>query len=342
MGSKRNLIVMGILLVGLVALYLLTSRHRTNIDTSGGFVDLVPGKLSTDEVFGIEAYRGRTRDKGLTLARQGDAWTVTSRFGAPANVNKIRSLLGNLESLEGEVRSDSPTVLADYGLSDSLALHVVLKKESGEARLHLLLGKRSGNGSFVRQDGSDKAIMASTNILGDFGIWGDETPDPDPKLWLDLDAYKVDREQVSQLALLSGGKSLELKKEVSQPPPTTAPADSNAPKTPPTYEWRVTKPTSFLALKTRGDGILGSLVAVRARDMADPNVTAEQTGLGAKADRAVLTLSTGVTDTLLFGADLPSDTTQLYFRVAGKDRVWVVPNYIKQNVFKKPEDLKPQ
>lgn len=345
MQSRRNLMAMGAVLVALVALYLLTSHRRERLDTTGGFVKLVDGTVSTDEVFGIEAWHGMARDKALTLAKRGDAWVVSSRDDAPANLNKIRSLLGNVEGLEGEVRSDQPGVLADYGLSDSTGVHLVLKKESGEERLHLVLGKRSGNGAFVRKNGSPQAILAATNLLGDFGMWGEEATNPDPKQWLDLEVYKCDREQVHTLTLVHEGKTIELKKEFATPPAAPAPTDSNAAATPPppaTYEWRAVKPTNFLALKTRGDGILGALSSVRARDMAALGLPVDVTGLDAKADVAIVTLAAGASDTLLFGKNVAGDDTQLYFRVAGRDRTWLVPSYLKQNIFKKPDELKPQ
>jgi hypothetical protein len=176
-------------------------------------------------------------------------------------------------------------------------------------------------------------------------MWGDEPTDPDPKQWLELEVYKVDREQVSSLTLVHEGKALELKKEFEQPPPAPAPTDSAgaaAPAVPQTYEWRVVRPNSFLALKTRGDGILGALASVRARDLADPGQTAEAAGLDGKSDRAIVTLASGSSDTLLFGKNLAGDDTQLYFKVAGHERTWLVPSYIKQNIFKKPDELKPQ
>lgn len=345
MQSRRNLLAMGGVLVLLVAVYLLTNTRREQLDTTGGYVKLVEGTVSTDEVFGIEAWRGTARDKALQLAKRGDSWVVASRNDAPANLNKIRSLLGNVEGLEGEVRSDDAAVLADYGLADSSSVHLVLKKEAGDERLHLLLGKRSGNGSFVRKDGSTQAVLASTNLLGDFGMWGDDPTDPDPKQWLELEVYKVDREQVSSLNLRHEGKFLELKKEFEEPPPAPATTDTTAAAPPvaaQTYEWRVSKPSSFLALKTRGDGILGALASVRARDLADPALAVDVTGLDAKADLAIVTLASGASDTLLFGKSLVGDDTQLYFKVAGHERTWLVPSYIKQNIFKKPDELKPQ
>jgi hypothetical protein len=350
MESRRTLAVLGAVLVALGALYFVTSHKREHLATNGGFVKLVDGKMSTDDIFGIEAWKGTAKDKGVAMAKRGDAWVVTSRYDAPANLNKIRSLLSNLEGLEGEVRSDSPAVLADYGLADSTGIHLVLKKESGEERLHLLLGKHSGSGAFVRTEGSNKAVLASTNLLGDFGIWGDSPSDPDPKQWLDLEVYKVNRDDVHTITTTAGKTTIEMTKEFSKPPtPPPAPAtkDSTAvaattPPAPTTYEWRVEKPSNFLALKTRGDAILSSLSSIRARDLADPQLTPEQTGLTTNADRVLVTVASGSTDTLLFGNKVPGDETQLYFKVAGKDRTWILPSYITQNIFKKTDELKPK
>ena len=69
---------------------------------------------------------------------------MNSRFDAPANLNKIRTLLGNLETLDGEFRSEAANVLEDYALSDSLAYHLQVRGEDGQPLVDLLIGKRSG------------------------------------------------------------------------------------------------------------------------------------------------------------------------------------------------------
>jgi hypothetical protein len=283
----------------------------------------------------VEVYRGGREEEGILLAKQGDEWTLPRRFGAKANVNKVRTLLTNLETLTGEIRSDSPDVLGDYGLEDSTAVHVVLKGESGDQLLHLLAGNRTkGSSVFLRFADSNEVLVGGQNLLGQFGIWSESNVDPDVASWLDLAAFSVGREDVQSLSIRGEGRTLALHKEFEATDDSTA--------TPPTeYEWRVTQPKEFVAMKTRADGILSSLATIRARDVAPPPEEPAVYGLDEGADRVTITKNDETTVTLLFGDEVPDEEGQLYFMVEGEATAWKVPDYIKRNVFKDPKELEP-
>jgi hypothetical protein len=350
MGSNRNLLILVIVLVVLGGLYMFTSRQRAYVDPTGGYRDIVEGTLSTDDVFGIDVYRGTNEEDGFQLVKRGDLWVMTNHFDAPANVNKVRTLLGNLESMEGEYRSDDPSVLADYDLDDSTAVHCVVKNEQGEPKVDLLIGKRSGSGCFVRFTGSPEVLLANQNLLNDFGIWGEDLGDPNRSAWLDLVAFKVERDDVRDIDLTWSDGHLDMKKEFQEPPKTepaatdTTAAETTPPAPPPPteYEWRVTAPKSFLAVKTKADGILNSLVNLRARDVVARDGDLDSYGLTGKCDQVVVTEADSTAHTLLFGNPLPDDENQFYFKVKGEDLVWSMPKYVRTNIFKKPSDLEPE
>ncbi len=339
MGSNRNLVILVVLLVVLGGTYMLTSQQRSHMDNTGGFRDVVEGPLSTDDVFGIEAYRGENREGGVVMSKRGTDWVLTNHHDAPANENKIRTLLGNLESMEGEFRSDDAGVLGDYQLEDANALHVVVKGESGADLHHFLVGKSSGSGGFVRTDGSNEALLASHNLRSDFGMFGEDQTDPDRASWIDLVVFELDRNEAASLDLKSSEFALVMNKEFPE-----VQADSTGAQAlpdPSAYEWRVTVPESFQATKTQADAILNSLTNLRARDIAGRDMK-EEYGLGDDADRVTVTMKDSTQHTLRFGRQLPDDESQCYFQVEGEDIVWTMQNYIRQNVFKDPKDLKPE
>lgn len=339
MAKNRNLIVLVLAFVVLGGLYLLSNRSRSELDTTGGFVDLVEGQLSTAEVFGVRIWQGS--DEGFELVKRGDDWVMSSHDDAPANENKLRTLLGNLETAQAEVRSESSDVLADYSLDDSTAVHLVIKDESGAETLHLLVGERSGSGGFVRRAGSDQALRCGHNFLSDFGVWGEDMSPPQRSQWIDLVAFQVERDEVRSIQLSWADGSLNMAKEFEL---MEAPADSAAAPAPADYEWRVSDPGDFLAKKTAADGILGSLTNMRARDVVGTATEADAAGRGLAegGERATLTLADGSTHTLLFGSTLPDADDQIYFQVEGEQLVWSLPNYLRNNVFKDPGELRPE
>ena len=103
------------------------------------------------------------------------------------------------------------------------------------------------------------------------------------------------------------------------------------------YEWRVNG--DFIGSRSRGDAVLSSLVSVRASDVLARGENPEGSGLDSP-DRIVVTLD-GATDvTLLFGEAVPEENGQVWFRVEGQELVWSVPEYVKNNLFKKADDLR--
>lgn len=341
MSNNRNLLILAVVLVAAGVLYSLTSRQRSHVDASGGFVDLYEGTLATTEVWGIEVHKGGDPEAGFSLAKQGDDWSMTSHFDAPANVNKIRTLLGNVEGAEGELRSDDGDVLDAYALADSQAIHLVLRNESGDPLLHWLVGKRSGQGGFVRRDGSNRAYLASHNFLSDFGIWGDELGAPTHTSWLELQVHKEERDDIHAIQLVSDAGTVRMRKEFAEP--EVAEGDSTAaPVTPAEYEWRVEEPGNFLAKKTVADGILGNVASLRARDVVGTDADNPAYGLGDDAARVVVTYADGTEETLWFGAEFPDDDSQVHFRKEGEDLVWALPSYLRTNIFKPVDELRPE
>lgn len=345
MQSNRSLVMLGVIVVVAGLLYVAGSRQRRHMDTTGGFVDVVEGQLSTTDVFGLKAYRGSAPEAGFSLVKRGDEWFMDSHYDAPANLNKVRTLLGNLESVEGEIRSNDASVLADYALADSSALHVEVRDESGSEVAHVLVGKRSGSGGFVRTAGSNEVILGDHNFLSDFGMWGEDQKDPDRSSWLELAVFKVVADSVHALDLKWSEGSLAMQKEFEEPEPVVPDTTGAAPPPPavPSYEWRVTAPGSFLAMKTRADGLLNSLASLRARDVVGPYAAeAVDYGLGEDADRIVVSMADGSSRTLWFGKEVPDDANQFYFRVDGEELVWSVPGHSRTNLFKSVDELKPE
>ena len=341
MGNNRNLIVLGVVLVLVVGGYLLTQDRRPELDRTGGFVDLVDGTLSTDEVYTLEVTHGGDPEAGFTAVQLDGEWVVASHWDAPANLNKIRTLLGNLETVSGEFRSDDAGVLDAYALDDSSAYHVRVLDEGGAALVELLVGKRSGSGSFVREPGSNRVMLADHNFLSDFGVWGDAREAPKASSWIDMTVVDLNRDDVRTIELDGSETAVTMTKEFVEV--ETAPEDTTATDTAPdptAYEWKVTAPETFVASKTRADGVMAALVSMRARDVAGDTVEPMHGLTEEDAQRVTVTMEDGTTHTLWFGAPTEDDDSILYFKVEGEPLVWTLPDYVANNVFKSVDDLR--
>jgi len=334
--NQRNLIILVVVLVAMGAIYWFSGQQRRGLDQTGGYTSLVEGELSRDDVFGLEVYRGSSKDEGFVLARRGEDWVMTSRFDAKASDSRMNTLLDNLEQLDGQVRSDDAAVLGDYDLTDETAVHVVLKGESGSEILHVLLGKQGTGGGFARAQGSNRVILGTRNLLSDFGIWGEDNLHPQASNWLALEVFKPERESVTGFSITKGGETIAAEKVFA-----TAEGDSAAAPDPQAYEWLITQPSQFTALKTRADGILTTLTTMRARDVAPPPAADEDYGLGEGCDRAEVVQQDGTRTVMLFGAAGGEEPGQFYFQLEGEASYWLMADYVRDNVFKDVDELKP-
>jgi hypothetical protein len=300
----------------------------------------VEGTLSTDDVQGISILRG---EEGFHLVNGDRGWIVEDHFQAPANLNKIRTLLGNLESVSGEFRSDEESVIDSYALADSSAYRLTVAGEGEEPLVDLLVGKRSGSGCFVRRVGETRVYATDHNFLSDFGVWGDDRPAPQVSSWVDLVAFETDRDKVSRIRI-EGEETVVLDREIVVPDSTAVPAEEGQTVPAPqpaedNYEWRVN--SDFLASRTRGDGVLSAVVSIRARDVLGRGEAPEGSGLDDPSKVVVTTPEDGDT-TLLFGGEVQDQSGQVWFQVEGQDLLWAVPDYVRNNLFKTADELRPE
>lgn len=330
MGNNRSVLILAVIVIALAAVYALSSQRRPSLDASGGFVDMIEGTLSTDEVGRIE-FRGG--DGGFTLVNGDEGWIVEDHFGAPANLNKIRTLLGNLESVTGELRSDDAGVLTSYALDDSQAYHLQI-----DDRVDLLIGKRAGSGCFVRTGGEHRVYVTDHNFLSDFGVWGDDRPAPEVSSWVDLLAFEVKREEVTRIHV-EGEETVTLDREPMIAEEAVEESSEESPAGSPgeNYEWRING--DFIGSRSKGDGILSSLVSIRAREVMARGENPEGSGLDDPA-RVMITLEGATELTLLFGEPVVDMSGHVWFRVEGQELVWAVPEFVRNNLFKTAEDLR--
>ena len=132
-------------------------RHAPDLERELGLRALAPEEFLASDVSRVEVFRGSKRDEKVVIVRGEDGWAVESAHNAPGKKDEIDGFLKKLKDLEGEYRSDDPSVLGDYALTGEKALHVAAyRKGDEEAWYHILVGAKEAYGrSFVRREGED-------------------------------------------------------------------------------------------------------------------------------------------------------------------------------------------
>ncbi len=345
MNNSRNLVILVVVLVVLGGINLLqrTAHHK---DTSRAATEvLVQDNFKADDLDRITLGWGPDQVV-VDLVKNPDGWVVASSWQNKATESRIDGLLKAVNGLSGEFRSDKAEVIGDYGLADSTAVHMRFYQHENPV-ISLEVGNRSQGqqGNFVRKTGDNTVYLSTVNLLSPLGIYsGPEMPKD--RQFLDLQAVKEDRLAVNSITLHDGKHTLEMQKIFAMvAPDSTAPEGSQPQANRSSWEWKLVKPRQASLAKTKADGVLGTTVNIRATDVSDPGVESSVYGLDKPTRTATLAMADGSTIVLEFGAQRPTEGDHpagTWMRVKGQNTVWVVADYVTNNIFKSVDDLLPE
>jgi|GEM_PF-1495125 len=346
--KNRNILILAAVLVVLLGLNLLQKANYRKSTSQPASTKVVPVTVTADELERITLGQGEG-DPAVELVSTPTGWVVTSAWDAPANPQRIDSLLSNLSGLSGEFRSDSEAVLADYGLSDQDALLVRGYGQDGEVVLAVDIGDKPENsqGNFVRRPDSSAVYLTPTNLLAQMGLYNGPGI-PDFKHFLDLQAVQEDRLTIDRIILTDQDGTRELVKEFSPNHPQPGADDTVAESDTvtwdrTTWEWKLAGNKPRALAKTKADALMGAAVNIRAVNVDDPS-GAGDFGLEPPSRTATLVREDGSDLVLEFGNSFPAEGDRqagTWMRIHNLPQVWIVTDYTVNNIFKPTDDLLP-
>jgi len=347
--KSRDLIILVVVLVALALVYfLMTSsqeRQRNQSDTD----PLLASEFNPDDLERVVIGFGDVPE-AVVLENLPDGWVVRTAYNHPASQARIDGLLNNLTDLAGEFRSDVAEVLPDYGFSDSTTLTIVAyAAELSDPVVNLEIGKKPerSQGNFVKLPGDNAVFLTRQSILSSLGLYSDPAV-PQSKHFLELEVQRLERDDVEAITWSDGDDVVSMVKEFEIPEPDPTIPDSLAVETEidrKVYEWKLTAPERKAALKTKGDGILGAVATIRAVDIVDPLADPAVYGLAEPVKTATVRLQDGSSIDLAFGDSREAVDDQqagTYLRVGDDSTVWIVSEYLLNNIFKTVTDLLPE
>ena len=347
--KNRNILILAAVLLVLLGISLVQKAGYKKSTSRSSTDKVVAGTFTADQLDRITLGYGQDNES-VVLMSTPTGWVVASAWDAPASMGRIDGLLRNLSDLSGEFRSDNNSVLGDYGLSDDVAVKVRAYGKDGELALAVDIGNKPERvpGNFIKRPDSNEVYLTAVDLLGQLGLY-DGPAKPGNKHFLDLQAVQADRLAVNRVILRDNGGNLEMAKEFAEAKPVPGP-ESTPPAVEPgaddrtTWEWKLVTPKTMALAKTKVDGVLNSLVGIRAVDVADPTADPAAYGLADPLRTATLMMEDGSDLILEFGnlreaeGDLQAG---VWMKVQGQRSVWIVTEYTVNNIFKKVEELQP-
>ena len=352
--KNRNILILAGVLVLLLGISLVQKAGHRKSTSRPNTEKVVEGAFTADQLDRITLGLGADEETVVLLSTP-TGWVVASAWDTPANMQRIDALLSSVSDLSGEFRSDNESVLADYGLAEESAVKVRAYDKEGNLAAAVDIGGKSERspGNFIRRPGSNAVYLSQVNLLSQMGLY-DGPAAPGNGHFLELQAVKEDRLAVDRIILNNSGQILEMAKEFAEEKPVAGDAvvaDTTGAAVPPpgldrtTWEWKLTPPRSRALAKTKADGVLGSLVSIRATDVDDPAGDFAAYGLAEPSRTGTFVRQDGSEFTLEFGNTREAEgdvQAGVWMKVRGEPTVWIVSEYAVNNIFKTVEDLLPE
>lgn len=324
--SPKKLIpflVVLLVLAGLVAWRKASEKKPGTIVEQVKLETLAGDALKAEDIARVELYAGSKPEEKVVLAKEGDAWKITSLHNAPADKETVDKFVKSMVGLKGEFRAtaEGDEKLAAFELKDDQAFHAKAYKDGSDTpAVDVLVGKTADSQTdllrqsapaqtvFIRKAGDSRVHVESTNLRRDAGVADSgENAVPKPTKWLETELLALDKTKITRVALTLPDKELVFErheKPAAEEPPKEekAEGDEAAPEAPkaPEYEWKLAsggfdQKFSNVELET----LLGRFTNLTVTNVADPAKKAE-IGFEPPQYKAVVSLE-GQDDVVLLG-----------------------------------------
>lgn len=191
--NSRALRLLGAVAIVIIIAAVLVSRSRRpdNVEQASLFPTL-KGKL--DSVTGISIYKSGDQ-LAVDIAHDGDTWKVKQRGAYPADQNKVRTLLLNLE--DAKLREQKTANASNYAtlnvqdVSDPATSGVRVELVGPQPDAKLIVGKHdsAAHSTFVRRAGEAQSWLIGTEL----------DVSSDPLQWLKRDFVNIGADRVQQV-----------------------------------------------------------------------------------------------------------------------------------------------
>jgi len=339
---KKLAIVFGALLV----IYLITIPRQKGVDVDELVQNVVFG-FSDNDVHHIEIYKETEEEPARVLiSKTEEQWRIPSHFNAKGNQSKIDKLLKDILEMTGRIRSKDPKHLETYKITDTQGIHLILKDQGEKPLANLIIGKRAddANTGFVRFSGFDKVYAVDKNLLSTLSVYGDVDTLTVLKqnIWVDLQAVDKKSDDYAELALISKGKNVHIRKVDKTKEETID--DSTVTRQ--VKEWVLVKNNREIDLdQKKVNDFFRDVGKIRATEVVDRISNSlmqmnkvNQYGLGRPAHYIIFQKADGTKENVLFGKMYEKDKGY-YMQTQEDGLVYKVTKYNFDKVVKWVEDL---
>ena len=216
--TKTRFIVFSLITAVLIGVAWIVSHQRvpqTELSKSALFPGLV------EHINDASRIEIRTQDKGTTLVKNDDKWTVEQRHGYPALFTRVQELafaLTELDIIEPKTKDKARYAqlgVEDIGAKGADSTSITLKDKQGQTLASLIVGKeriaKGGNvrSRYVRPVGGEQAFLVEGNL--DVSA---EAAD-----WMEKNLVDISSDRIQRVTIAHpGGETVSLSRKSAKQP----------------------------------------------------------------------------------------------------------------------------
>ncbi|MBD3289679.1 DUF4340 domain-containing protein [candidate division KSB1 bacterium] len=215
--KEKHLYYLGGAFLVLLVIYFVTKPRLSTVNYDDIVQSVIIG-VSKDDVKEIEVYKqtGGGEEARMMFVKRDDQWYMPTKFNAKVKDYSINRIIDDMLEMTGKVRSSDPKHQEMFKITDQSGIHVIMKDNTQKPLANVIIGKKGEdyNTGFVRYAGKEKIYAVDKNILSALGVHNqiDTLTHFQTSNFIDLNAVKLDKEELKIAALVSNGNELQIKK----------------------------------------------------------------------------------------------------------------------------------
>lgn len=268
--KEKHLYYLGGAFLVLLVIYFFSQPKLSTVNYDDIVQSVIIG-VSKEDVKEIEVYKQKGSDEvRMVFVKKDDQWYMPTKYNAKVKEHSINRILDDMLEMTGKVRSSDPKHQDMFQISEEQGIHVILK-DNQKPLANVVIGKKGEdyNTGFVRYSGKEKIYAVDKNILSALGINTqiDTLTRFKTTNFIDLNAVKIEKDELKIAALVSNGKELQIKKVEKVAEETEADTTKLAKKE---YEWVLVKGKNEVKLdQTEVNNFLREVTSVTSQEVID-------------------------------------------------------------------------
>ncbi len=308
----KNLIAVAILIVlGVIALFVVRDRPSSKKEKAASAIaSYSVDKLDEVRILRTEGTGEAAAKENIVLVKTGDTWKMVEPIAYPVEENPVEYLAETLGKLKViDIISDNKSKHALFGVDEKLGVEMVALQRDKQL-LHIIVGKSTGNFTYVRLPESDEVYRVLGSHRRDFDKSATSLRD---KTVLDLKVADI-----GKVTFIGKHGELVLAREEGKAGAKLQPVGVQI--------------KNFN--ESKAAGILRTVGRLRTREFVDSALPNEQSGLGDDADKIIIELTGSgepETITLWLGAD-KEENKVTYLKTSQSDQLFLIMTAIADRI----------